>query len=176
MVSPTKPLLSLTAAELMSQTLVVIPEEMSLKGAAHLLAQAAVTGAPVVDRQGRCVGVLSSTDFVHWMDRENREVAACAASPAFWASWQIVDTDKLPDSTVRDYMTRDPVMVVAAATLGELTRKMLDVHIHRVIVTDCTNKPIGIVSSTDVLAALVRADQARGTACPAEEGLETVTC
>jgi len=169
-------LFAMKAADLMSASLVVISDEMSLKGAAHLLAQAAITGAPVVDRSGRCVGVLSATDFVHWMDRETRAVTACAASPAFCASWQIVDAERLPDVMVRDCMTRDPVMVAANATLGELARKMLDVHIHRVIVTDSTLKPIGIVSSTDILAAVVRADQARGFCHDESKELEPAAC
>jgi CBS-domain-containing membrane protein len=156
-----KPLLALTATDLMSASLVVIGEEMSLKGAAHLLATAAVTGAPVVDGQGRCVGVLSATDFVHWMDREHRGPAACAVSPAFSSPWQMVDPDAFPDDAVRDYMTRDPVTAGAAASIGELAAKMLNVHIHRVVIVDQAGKPTGIVSSTDVLAALVKADQAR---------------
>jgi CBS domain-containing protein len=161
MVPATKPLFSMTAADLMSATLVMVPEEMSLKGAAHLLAQAAVTGAPVVNCEGHCVGVLSATDFVHWMDREHHGPAACAASPAFWAAWHTDETDELPDQAVSDYMTRDPVTVIATATIGELARKMIDVHIHRVIVVDNHGKPIGIVSSTDLLAALALADQAQ---------------
>jgi len=176
MVVTSKTLFRLTAADLMSASLVLIPEEMSLKGAAHQLAQASVTGAPVVNHEGRCVGVLSATDFVHWMDRDEQGVAACAAAPAFCASWQIVDHDKIPDATVRDYMTRDPVMVVASATLGELARKMIDVHIHRVIVTDFSNKPIGIVSSTDILAAVVRADQARKAAGAAGQNENAPCC
>lgn len=165
MISPTKPLLSLTVADLMSINLVLIPEEMSLKGAAHRLAQAAVTGAPVVNGAGRCVGVLSATDFVHWMDRHQpHQPAACAAAPAFCASWQIVDSEALPDQAVRDYMTRDPVTVTSATTLGELAHTMIDVHIHRAIVVDNSGKPVGIVSSTDVLAAVARAaDRARAT-------------
>jgi predicted transcriptional regulator len=162
MVTPTKPLFSLTVADLMSTNLVLIPEEMSLKGAAHRLAQSAVTGAPVIDADGRCVGVLSATDFVHWMDRHiEHHPTACATSPAFCASWQIIDSEALPDASVRDYMTRDPVTVGTEATLGELARKMIDVHIHRVIVTDKSARPVGIVSSTDILAAVARAAQNR---------------
>jgi CBS domain-containing protein len=66
----------------------------------------------------------------------------------------------LPDQAVRDYMTHDAVTVFATATIGELARKMIDVHIHRVIVVDKSGKPIGIVSSTDLLAALAHAEQA----------------
>jgi CBS domain-containing protein len=168
MVPATKPLLNLTAADLMSAAVVMVPEHMSLKGAAHRLAEAAVTGAPVVNGEGRCVGVLSATDFVHWMDRNRagHHPAACAASPAFCAPWQIVDAEALPEEQVRDWMTRDPVLVPPTATLGELARKMLDAHIHRVIVADNAGTPVGIVSSTDVLAAVARADLARQTGAP----------
>ena len=58
-------------------------------------------------------------------------------------------------------MTRDPVTVSPGATIGDLARKMIDVHIHRVIVVDNNGKPIGIVSSTDLLAALALADSAQ---------------
>jgi CBS domain-containing protein len=167
MVPAAKPLFSMTAADLMSATLVMVPEEMSLKGAAHLLAQGAVSGAPVVNSEGGCVGVLSATDFVHWMDREHGGPAACAASPASKAAPQMVDTAELPDQAVRDYMTPNPVTVFATATIGELARNMIDVHIHRVIVVDKSGKPIGIVSSTDLLAALAHAEQAHRTASAA---------
>ncbi len=35
---------------------------------------------------------------------------------------------------------------------------MIDAHIHRVIVVDKDERPIGIVSSTDILAAVAHAD------------------
>jgi len=159
----TEDLFGLTAADLMSASLILIPEEMSLKEAAHRLAQAGVTGAPVVNREGRCIGVLSATDFVHWMDRNRDGPAACAASPAFCVSSQLVDPDKLPDATVRDYMTHGPITVAATASLGELARKMTDVHIHRLIVMDKNGKPIGLVSTTDIMTAVAQAHQARTT-------------
>ena len=41
-----KPFSALTAADLMTRDVVAIPERLSLRAAAHLLAQAQVTGAP----------------------------------------------------------------------------------------------------------------------------------
>jgi predicted transcriptional regulator len=169
-------LFSLTAADLMSAPLVTIPEAMSIRGAAHRLIQAAVTGAPVVDSEGRCVGVLSTTDFVHWMDREHHGPAACATSQEFCVPWEMVDPDALPDDVVHDLMTHDVVVVHANATLGEVTRKMIDAGIHRVIVIDSNGKPIGIVSSTDILAAVIRADPTRATAIDDSQVKTTVAC
>jgi predicted transcriptional regulator len=177
MVSSPKSLFSLTAADLMSAPLVTIPEEMSLRGAAHRLVQAAVTGAPVVNCEGRCVGVLSTTDFVHWMDRDHHHgPAACATSPAFCAPWTMVDPDDLPDEVVHDWMTRDAVMVATTTPLQEMIRKMIDVHIHRVIVTDTNGRPVGIVSSTDVLAAVARAASVCAKAGTDVAIEETVSC
>lgn len=151
MVTLTRPLTTLTAADLMSKTLVMIPQDMSLAGAAHLLSQAHVSGAPVVNASGRCVGVLSSTDFVHWAENGRKQHAA---KDCFCSSWQIVDNETMPCEDVRHYMTADPVTATEATPIAELARMMLDAHIHRVIVVDDGGRPIGLVSSTDLLAAI----------------------
>jgi len=56
----------LQAADLISRDVVTIPEKMSLRAAAHLLFQNQISGAPVVDANGRCIGVLCASDFIHW--------------------------------------------------------------------------------------------------------------
>jgi predicted transcriptional regulator len=41
--------------------------------------------------------------------------------------------------------------------IGDLARMMIDAHIHRLIVVDDAGRPAGVVSSTDLLAALAAA-------------------
>jgi CBS domain-containing protein len=148
-----KHLLSLTAADLMSRNLVMVPQAMSLQGAARLLSRAQVSGAPVVDEKGRCVGVLSTTDFLHWVENGNTrhkpEESVCH-------SWQIFGHEASPTDNVGCFMTADPVVVTDGASIGALAQMMLDARIHRVVVVDPNERPIGIVSSTDVLAAVAR--------------------
>jgi CBS-domain-containing membrane protein len=150
----TKPFANLTAADLMSRDVTVIPRHLSLRTAAHLLSQARVSGAPVIDASGACVGVISSTDFVHWAEgrqpvRRDTLCAECVCS-----DWQVFDAESLPIEEVGSYMTPDPVTAGANTPIGELARMMLDAHIHRVIIVDHANHPEGIVSSTDILAAV----------------------
>jgi CBS-domain-containing membrane protein len=148
-----KPLLSLTAADLMSRDLVVVPHEMSLQGAARLLSRAHVSGAPVVNEEGRCVGVLSTTDFLHWVEEGH---GRSKPNESVCHSWQIFGSDAAPTDTVGCFMTGDPVVVIGGTSIGELAEMMMDARIHRVIVVDHLEHPIGVVSTTDILAAVAR--------------------
>jgi CBS domain-containing protein len=62
------PLCKVTARDVMTCPVEVIPHTMSLRAAARLLVRAGISGAPVVDAEGRCVGVLSANDFVRWTE------------------------------------------------------------------------------------------------------------
>ena len=57
---------ALTAGDVMSRDLVVVPQHMSVREAARLLHRARVSAAPVVDERGRCVGSLSAADVFRW--------------------------------------------------------------------------------------------------------------
>jgi len=155
-----KPLWSLTAADLMSGNLVIVPQDMPLQGAARMLSRAQVSGAPVVDPNGRCIGVISAMDFLHCVEKGNTTVAP---TDCFCQSWQICESEHLPKDAVRYFMTSNPVMATANAGIGELSQMMLDAHIHRVVVVDMKERPIGIISSTDVLAAIARESASRET-------------
>jgi CBS-domain-containing membrane protein len=70
----------------------------------------------------------------------------------------VVEVEKLPTDQVRGFMTANPVTTQPATSIRVLARMMIDAHIHRIIVVDEKRRPIGIVSSTDVLAALAYTD------------------
>jgi len=155
-----KPLLDMTAADVMSQSVVLVPQEMSLPAAGRLLSQAQVSGAPVVDATGRCIGVLSATDFMNWAQHE-RGGGLRSLEDSVCFPWQLLEAERLPQEAVSRHMTPDPVTAVPSTRLGILAQMMLDAHIHRVIVVDKARRPIGIVSTTDVLAAVACAERAR---------------
>ena len=199
----TKRLLELTADDLMITDVVRLTDEMPLREAARLLLQKQIGGAPVVDAQGKCVGVLSATDFLRLAVKraditkplspqlpitcpfqlkhrildgnevilctlppgvcpiqvkqkgpEGGEMIVCSQPHCVLTDWQVVDVEKLPTDQVRHYMTADPVTVGADTPIRVLARLMIDAHIHRTIVVDKGQRPIGVVSSTDVLAAV----------------------
>ena len=164
MLTSTKSLLDLTAFDLMSRDVVTIPQSMSLRAAVHMLAQAQVGGAPVVDDGGRCVGMLSATDLVRWVDRgeQVRPEPSLAFSGCTCCDWEMVDLHLLPPDAVSRFMTPDVVTASPDAHIGKLSRWMLDAQIHRIVITDEQGKPVGVVSTTDVLAAVAREEALTG--------------
>jgi CBS domain-containing protein len=148
--------LRLCAQDLMSRDVKVIPQDMPLPAAARLLSDAHISGAPVVDGNGRCVGVLSATDFVH--RARDEALKHGRREPCFCSDWQMVDFRLLPEDQVRWHMTPGPVTVPPTAPITEVARIMLDAHIHRVVVMDAADRPVGILTSTDLLAILAAPD------------------
>ena len=151
MLSITKPIHMLTAADLMSAPVQTIPKHMPLREAARLLAHEQISGAPVIDPGGRCVGMLTASDFLR---RIADEAGPTDRDPTDWGG---MDVDDLPEEEVAAYMTADPVVVSADTDIRGLARAMLDAHIHRVGVVDRAHRLVGILSSTDLLAALAYA-------------------
>jgi len=156
----TKPITERTAADLMSHNVVSVPQTMLLQDAAALLAREQISGAPVVDGAGVCVGILSANDFVRWAEQGPGPVHTTQGH-CFCADWQVVDLELLPKDEVRWYMSTDLVTAEPATKLTDLARRMLDAHIHRIVVLDGDRRPVGVVSSTDILAAVAYAPAER---------------
>lgn len=157
MMTTTRTLFDLTAEDLMTRKVICLPQEMSMPEAARLLILDQISGAPVVDDSGKCVGVISTMDFLAAKHPQSDFQGGCGSCAC--TEWEVFDVEDLPVEAVQKFMTADPVMVSAGTSLGALARKMIDAHIHRIIVVDAVKRPIGIVTSTDLLAALAHADR-----------------
>jgi CBS domain-containing protein len=143
----------------MSRELTLIPREMSLPAASRLLARAQVSGAPVVDDQGRCIGVLSVTDLAHATSENAQKTSVRRDTTPCHCAWQFVEIENLPAERVDAFMTKDPVTVTPGTSIYQLAKLMVDAHIHRVIVVNAEQRAIGLVSSTDLLAAIANLDE-----------------
>jgi predicted transcriptional regulator len=155
----TKRLLDLTAAELMSKDVITIPVGMSLRAAAHRLALAGVSGAPVIDETGRCVGVLSKSDLVRFLDQGPHRCLHPERSPlGYCAEWQVQEIECLPTENVSNYMTKEVISASSDTRIGDLARLMHEEHVHRILITDVFGHVIGVVSSMDILGAVAAED------------------
>jgi CBS domain-containing protein len=92
-------------------------------------------------------------------DGDSHNKPDCSQPEAVCVDWQTVELGPLPAEDVRHYMTSDPVVASVDESIQTVARYMLDAGVHRVIVVDEHGRPVGVVSSTDLIAALVNAQR-----------------
>jgi CBS-domain-containing membrane protein len=158
-----------TAAEIMVRNMVTVAPQTKLAEVAGILLHESISGAPVVDSHGVCVGVLSISDILGADEKVAQERQRVAESDFFTTPLVLpasVVADQL--AAVRDkiapaeerpierFMTTDVVSVAVDAPLERVIQDMVDAHIHRILVFDEDQRLQGIISTTDVLAALLR--------------------
>jgi len=118
-----------TVSEIMNPELFGIrPTDLADQAVRHLLALG-VSGAPVLDQEGRPLGVASVGDLL-------REDAGLTAA---------------------DRMTSPPAVVAKDASLAQAASQMAETGYGRLVVVDAGGKAVGLVSAIDVLRALTGA-------------------
>lgn len=156
MKNPGKTLTAFRVRDVMRSEVVTLNSKDTMDHAASVLHSYGITGAPVVDDQGECVGVLSSSDFV---SREILSASVPAAATLAFDSMYIKKTFSPPESiehnTVEAYMTRDVQTVKAGDPMLTAARLMCEECIHRVFVVDDQKRPVGVLSSLDIVACTV---------------------
>lgn len=143
--------------DVMTTDVVTVSPGMSLQELARLLTARAISGAPVVDADGRLVGVISETDLL--AKQVGRPLSR--RSPLDWAFGIHERADELRHraaTTVADAMTSQPVTIEPDRPLGEAAALMIDRQINRLPVTAGGNL-VGIVTRADFVRAYLRRDE-----------------
>ena len=159
----------ITAADIMLRDVVTLDPNDCLAVAAETLLLEQVTGAPVVDQEGNCVGVFSIVDVLGAEEKVLEETERIASSSFFHSDLALpasVYADRLAqvrdklipasEQPISHFMTRNLVSVTPETTVRTIVKDLIDAHIHRVVVLDERRALVGIISSTDVLAAMLR--------------------
>lgn len=139
---------SLKAIDLMTAPVELVDQEMDLIKAAALLAEKHISGAPVVDHDGKIVGVVSEKDFLREM--------GVGTTPSFMQIVTHCLNDKscmicsLRNKTIADIMTKQPIAGLPEMTIGEISALFVDRHINRLPIVNADGRPVGIVTRTDL--------------------------
>lgn len=158
---------SLVARDVMSRDVAVLRASDPLDEAVDLLRTRHVSGAPVVDDAGRLCGLLSVSDLLDAArDLPPAAAPVRTALPILQGhdrtTWELFEKSLplSPEMLVRrvgEVMTRAVAAVTEDAPLVEIARTMCDHHWHRTAVVDADGRLVGLVSTMDLLAALVNA-------------------
>lgn len=125
----------------------------SLKEAAAKMVNARVSGLPVVDDDGRLVGIITEADFIQ--QQAERDGGRMRLLGALFEQRTALDAPV----AVGEVMTTDPVVITEEALLSEAARLMAGKGVKRLPVVDVDGHVTGIVSRADIVAAFTRPDE-----------------
>ena len=139
--------------DIMHPGVLSVRDDMPLRELAALLIHHKISGAPVVDAEGRPQGVVALSDLVaHAAGLDTPKEGGFLTD--LWAAPHPVEELHLNESAVaRDIMTSFVVRVQEDAELTELIDLVCEAHLHRVLVTN-GDRLTGIVSTIDLVAQL----------------------
>ncbi|MFC8597318.1 MULTISPECIES: CBS domain-containing protein [unclassified Isoptericola] len=159
------------AADIMTTAVATIGPDDRAEDALRALGDRAITAMPVVDHDGRLVGIVSEGDLL---------ASGVARDPRSTLRRDAAGDRGLPWPTVRvgDVMTRPVVTAVPNQDVASLVGTMLARGIHSVPVV-LGARVVGMLSRSDVVRALARTDAqiaADVTAQLRGAGLDGCTC
>lgn len=126
---------SITAKDYMAANLVTFTPETAIFDAIRQLVEHSLSGAPVVDKLGNIIGMLSEKDCLK-----------VALNAGYYGEH---------GGVVADFMSRNPVTVDAETSIVEVAQMFLGSAFKRYpVVTD--NRLVGQISRSDVLRAIDR--------------------
>ena len=126
-------MISLNVRDYMATDLVTLDPDTSILAAAHTLIDREISGAPVVDRDGRMVGILTERDCMR-----------VALQVEFYG---------MPGGIVRDVMTIDIKSVVPGESILNVAEMFIEGTFNRYPVVD-NGRLVGQISRRDVMRAL----------------------
>jgi CBS domain-containing membrane protein len=156
-----KPFRDLTVADYMTRQAVLVNDTDMLTRAIGVLDLKDVSVVPVVNEQGRVVGVLSASDLIQITHEIQADLAAFSRVGEATRNLLLKMLIEQGDSTrVCDVMTAPVESIEMNSSLISAAKKLVNRHIHHLPVVDESRRPIGIISTFDCVRAL----SDRGTA------------
>jgi CBS domain-containing protein len=142
--------------DLMTTPVVTVGPATPFKEIVARLAERRVSAVPVVDDQGRVLGVVSEADLLLKQEYPDPD----ADLPLVWTRRRRAEHDKAAATAARDLMTVAVVSIPPEATVAEAARRMHRAGVKRLPVVDQGGRLVGIVSRADLLRVFNRPDQA----------------
>ena len=145
-------LLGLRVKDVMNTEVVNLAESSTMSEAAVLFSKYDITGAPVVNSSGACIGLLSVSDFAY---RERQLALAGVTNELMNPSAEPENVQV--DAAVGSFMSPVVQTINPDASILNAARVLLREHIHRLVIVGEDQEPIGVLSSLDLVGCMVAA-------------------
>ncbi|PBC93350.1 CBS domain protein [Streptomyces sp. Ag82_O1-15] len=140
-------------SDVMTHTVAAIGRKANFKEIVQLMEQWKVSALPVLEGEGRVIGVVSEADLLP------KEEFRDSDPDRYTQLRRLSDLAKAGAVTAEDLMTAPAVTVRANATLAQAARTMAHAKVKRLPVVDDMGLLEGVVSRGDLLKVFLRDDE-----------------
>lgn len=149
----------LKACDVMTPEPVCVDPSTSIRTLAGVFEANEISGVPVVDGEGRVIGVVSKTDLIRRCSDGTSDSPPAYLFEILCEQESMDGMGELPPEAafcVEDFMSEDPLMVSPEMSAASIARELYERRLHRVIVVDADRRPVGVVTSLDLLGHFSR--------------------
>jgi CBS domain-containing protein len=146
-----------TAQDIMTSEVITISPEADITEAVKILLDKGINGLPVVDNEGRLVGILCQSDLVRMQKSlpiPSLFTLLDGFVPLSSSALLEAEVKRIAASKVSDAMSTKVVTVAPDKTIDEIAALMVDKKFHTLPVVQ-DGKLLGIVGKKDVLKTLI---------------------
>ncbi|CAM0144607.1 unnamed protein product [Urochloa decumbens] len=139
------------------ENLHVVKPTTSVDKALEMLVQHRISGFPVVDDNGKLVGLVSDYDLLALDSVSGNGLADTNTNmfPDVDSTWKIL-LSKTNGKVIGDVMTSSPIAVRENTNLDAATRLLLETKYRRLPVVDSTGKLVGMITRGNVVRAALK--------------------
>ena len=154
--------------DIMTTEVITVTPDTLVEDIARLLLDNRISGVPVVDTEGKILGIVSEGDLICRSDIDTERSRSWWLTLLSDSRELAADYLKSHGTSARDVMTRYPVTITEDVSIGQAARLLEERRIKRVpVVRD--GKLIGIVSRANLLQALATRKTDVKTAATADD-------
>lgn len=136
---------------------ITVRPQTPLSEAIKILAEKRISGLPVIDDNGKLVGVISETDLM-WQETgvEPPPYVMFLDSVIYLENPKRYEKEihKALGQTVEEAMTTKPITIKPEQSLREAARLMHEKHIRRLPVVNAESKVVGIITQGDIIRTM----------------------
>ncbi|CAB3288271.1 Putative signal transduction protein with CBS domains [Methanocaldococcus lauensis] len=150
--------------EVMKKPIVVYDDD-DLSNVIKLFREKKISGAPVLNKNGELVGIISESDIVKTIVTHNEDLNLILPSPLDLIELPLKtalkieefkeDLKKALKTKVKDVMTKNVIVVKPEMTINDAAKLMVEHKIKRLPVVDDEGNLVGIITRGDLIEALI---------------------
>lgn len=145
----------LLVSDLMTRNIEAIARDADVAEAIRILERESVSALPVVDSHGRVCGILSKTDLLGLAYNLQSDVATLSyVSDSVRKSLTDAIAEDNQNAKVENIMTTTVHTLGLGTNMRDAAKCLMDHEIHHVPIVNADGKPLGMLSTVDIVRAV----------------------